>query len=183
MKKIVLRFGFAAGAILSALMLLTFPLHDRIGTAWAMVVGYTTMVASMVLVYFGVRRYRDTVAGGTVGFWRAFGVGMLIASIAGLCYVATWQVVYFTMAPDYLEKYNAQALAKERANGATEAELAARRAEMARFEELYRNPAFNAAVTFLEPLPVCLLASLVSAAALRRRRAPGQVVVPGAQAV
>lgn len=36
--------------------------------------------------------------------------------------------------------------------------------------ELYKNPAFNAAITFLEPLPVGLIIALVSAGILRRRR-------------
>jgi hypothetical protein len=41
---------------------------------------------------------------------------------------------------------------------------------MAEFEEKYRNPVFNVAITFLEPLPVGLLASLLSAGLLTRRK-------------
>jgi hypothetical protein len=45
--------------------------------------------------------------------------------------------------------------------------------ELAEFAELYRNPAINAAITFLEPLPVGLVMALVTAGVLgRRRRAP-----------
>jgi hypothetical protein len=40
---------------------------------------------------------------------------------------------------------------------------------MKRFKELYENPFFNAAVTFLEPLPVGLVMTLISAAILRKR--------------
>jgi hypothetical protein len=52
--------------------------------------------------------------------------------------------------------------------GATPEALAAQRAEMARFVELYRNPLFNVAITFIEPLPIGLLMALVSAGVLRR---------------
>ena len=115
MKKTVLTFGLISGAILSAMMLLTLPFHDAIGFDRSMIVGYTTMVLAFLLVFFGVRSYRDNVAGGTVSFGRAFAVGALIAIVASLCYVATWEVVYRKIAPDYLEKYQAYVLEKERA--------------------------------------------------------------------
>jgi hypothetical protein len=38
------------------------------------------------------------------------------------------------------------------------------------FAELYRNPAINAAITFVEPLPVALIVALVSAGVLSRRK-------------
>ena len=170
-KKIVLTYGLISGAIMSAMFLLTLPFHDRLSPETGMLIGYTSMVAASVLVYFGVRRYRDTVAGGSIGFGRAAGVGALIALVANLVYVAMWQVVFFTFMPDYLEKYQARMRERERAAGATAAQLEARRIEDAKFAELYRNPAVNAAFTFLEPLPVSVLAVLVSAALLRRRRA------------
>jgi hypothetical protein len=43
---------------------------------------------------------------------------------------------------------------------------------MKKFAEMYRKPLMNFAFTFLEPLPVALLSSLISAAVLRRRRKP-----------
>jgi hypothetical protein len=70
---------------------------------------------------------------------------------------------------DYLDKYQAYALEQARAAGATAAQLEARRAEMAAFAVRYRNPLFRAAVTMMEPLPVGLLISLVTAFVHRRR--------------
>ena len=43
--------------------------------------------------------------------------------------------------------------------------------------QLYRNPFFNAAITFCEPLPVALVFALASAGILSRRR-KGVVVTP-----
>jgi hypothetical protein len=42
--------------------------------------------------------------------------------------------------------------------------------EMREFAKLYQNPAINAAITFLEPLPVGLVMAIVSAGILGRRR-------------
>lgn len=94
----------------------------------------------------------------------------MIAVVASVCYVATWEVIYFKVAPDFLTKYQAHVLAKARADGASESEITRKTAEMEKFAVMYRNPAINAAITFAEPLPVALIVALVSAGVLSRRR-------------
>lgn len=168
MKRTVLTFGLIAGGILSAMMLLTIPFMDRIGYERGEVVGYTTMVLAFLLVFFGVRSYRDNVAGGRVGFGRAMAVGSLIVLIASACYVATWQVIYYRMTPGFVETYQAHAIEEARAGGGTPAEVEARVARIEKYAEMYRNPLVNVAVTFLEPLPVGLVFALVSAGILSR---------------
>ena len=71
MRKIVLTYGLIAGAILAAMMFATLPFEDRIGFDKAAVIGYTTMVAAFLMVFFGVRSYRDRVAGGSLSFGRS----------------------------------------------------------------------------------------------------------------
>ena len=41
---------------------------------------------------------------------------------------------------------------------------------MAAFKEMYRNPLVNIALTFLEPLPVGIVFTLVTAGVLSRKR-------------
>lgn len=171
MKKTVLVYGLISGAIMSLIMLLTVPFMDRIGFEYGAVIGYTSMVLAFLLVFFGIRSYRDNVAGGSVGFGRALAVGLLISVISSLCYVATWQVVYFNFTPDFLDKYSAHMIEKARADGASEAALDKQKAEMEAFAKLYQNPAYNAAITLIEPLPVALIVSLFSAGVLSRRKA------------
>jgi glucan phosphoethanolaminetransferase (alkaline phosphatase superfamily) len=170
MKKTVWTFGLISGAILSAMMAITMPLVGRISYYGSMVIGYTTMVLAFLLVYFGVRSYRDNVAGGTVRFGRAFAVGMLIALISSVCYVATWELIYFKLSPDYATKFRAHADAQALAGGGTAEEIAKRRAEQQKMWDLYDKPAYNAAMTLVEPLPVGLLFALVSAGILSRGR-------------
>jgi hypothetical protein len=173
MKKLVLTFGLIAGALLSAMLLIALVLKDAIGFDRGEVVGYASMVLAFLLVFFGVRSYRNNIAGGTVGFGRALAVGALIAAVASVCYVATWELVYFKFAPDYMTQYQAHALDKARAGGASVEAIAQKKAEMDKFAELYKNPLINAAITFLEPLPVALVVALVSAGVLSRRKQTG----------
>ena len=173
MRKIVLTYGLIAGAILSAMMFISILFQDEIGFDRAEIIGYTSMVAAFLLIFFGVRSYRDNVAGGTIRFGRAFAVGALIAVVASLCYVAAWVPIYSRMAPDFVEKYQAQLIAKERSDGATEAEIAVKKAELEKYAVMYRNPAIRSAITFAEPMPVALVISLVAAGVLSRRRREG----------
>ena len=170
MRKIVLTYGLIAGAILSVMMLVTIPFQDRIGFDKGLIIGYTTMVIAFLMIFFGVRSYRDNVAGGSVGFGRALGVGLLITLIASICYVATWQFIYYRLTPDFMDKYSAYTIEKARKSGATDATIAARTKEMAEFSEMYKNPLINVAFTFLEPLPVGVVFALVTAGVLCRRR-------------
>jgi hypothetical protein len=170
MRKIVLTFGLIAGAILSVMMLLTMPFMDKISYDKGAIIGYTTMVAAFLMVYFGVRSYRDNVAGGRVTFGRAFGVGLLITLLASACYVATWEVIFYKISPDFGEKYAAYEINQARKSGGTDAQIAKKTAEMTAFNESYKKPLVNIAYTFIEPMPVGVLLTLVSAVALSRKR-------------
>jgi hypothetical protein len=174
MRKIVLTYGLIAGAILSILMVISLNFHDQIGFDRAIFVGYTTMVVAFLMVFFGVKSYRDNVAPEGLSFGRAFLVGLGITLIGTACYVATWQLVKDRLAPNYMDEYATYTLEKARQSGASAAEIAEKSREMAEFAEMYRRPLVNIAFTFLEPLPVGLIFTLVSAGVLsRKRRAPG----------
>jgi hypothetical protein len=170
MRKIALTFGLISGAIVSVMMLISLRFHDALGFDRSLVLGYTSMVLAFLLVFFGVRSYRDNIGGGTVSFGRALAVGALIALVGSLCYVATWEVAYFKFAPDYLTKYQARTLEKARSDGASEQAISLKKAEMDKIAVMYRNPAINAAMTLAEPLPVGLVIALVSAGVLSRRK-------------
>ena len=132
--------------------------------------GYASMVAAFLLVYVGIRSYRDQIGGGHVSFGRACAIGMLIVLVSSAIYTATWEVLYHTVYPDFAEKYGQMAVEKARAQGKSAAEIATLKAEMDDFAKSYRNPLFNVAVTFAEPLPVGIIVTLVSAGMLRRGR-------------
>ena len=172
MKKTVLTFGLISGLMISVLMGGSLVLADRIGSGHSMALGYTIMVASFLLIYFGVRSYRDNVLGGQISFGRAFGCGMLIALITTVCYVAMWEVLYFNFMPHFMDGYFAAQIHKVQASGLDPAAVAAQVAAIQRSQQLYQNPLVNMAYTFMEPLPVGLVVALISAAVLRRR-APG----------
>lgn len=170
MKKVVLRFGLIGGVISSVLMLSTIPFEDKIGFEPGLILGYTTIVASFLLVFFGIRSYRNNVGGGRITFGRAFGVGILITLITCVFYVATWEVVFHFFMPDFMTKYTEREIRKVRASGASEAVIQSKTRQLEQSAEAYNNPAVRVPETFMEPFPVGLLITLLSAAVLRRTR-------------
>ena len=169
MKKTLLTFGLIAGVIMSVLMDASVLLASRIGSGHSLALGYTILVASFLLVYFGIRSYRDNTLAGQISFGRAFACGILITLITTVCYVATWEILYFNFIPHFMDSYFAAQIHKVQSSGLDPATTAARVAAIQHSQQLYQNPLVNMAYTFMEPLPVGLIMTLISAAILRRK--------------
>jgi len=169
MKKTILVFGLISGAISSFMMSGSILFADRIGLDHSYWLGYTIIVLSFLLVYFGIRSYRDNVGDGQITFAKAFTVGICITLISCVCYVVTWEVLYFFFVPDFIDKYSAHIVQKLQAAGTSAAEIQSKLEQLKEYKRIYDNPVTNAGITFLEPFPVGLAITLISAAILRRK--------------
>ena len=171
MKKTVLTFGLISGFIMIAMMTISLVLSDRIGFGHNLVLGYTILVLGSLLIFFGIRSYRENIGGGQISFGRAFAVGILITVVASVCYVVCWEIIYFNFMPDFADKYAAYIVEQARAGGASQQMIDAKLAEMKGLKALLDNPLYNGLMTFAEPFPIGLLVTLISAAVLRTRKA------------
>ena len=169
MKKTVLTFGLISGLVISVLMGGSLLLADRIGSGHSMALGYTIMVASFLPIYFGIRSYRDNTLAGQISLGRAFACGILISFVATVCYVIMWEVLYFNFMPHFMDSYFAAQIHNVQSAGLDSATTAAQVAAIQHSQQLYQNPIVNMAYTFMEPLPVGFLITLISAALLRRK--------------
>jgi hypothetical protein len=169
MKKTVITFGLISGAIMASMMLAMLLLIDRIGFDKGEIIGNTTMVVAFLMVFFGIRSYRENVGGGKITFGKAFAVGILITVIACVCYVVVWEIIYFHLMPDFADKYVQHMIDKVRASGASQQVIDAQIQQMKSFKSMYDNPLINAAITFVEPFPIGLIITLISSAILRRK--------------
>ena len=172
MKKSVLTFGVISGLISAVTMLATLPFMHKISSDKGLILGYTTIVLAGLLVFFGVRSYRDNVSGGKLTFARGFAVGILISLLSNCFYVATWEVVSYKFMPDFAEKYASQMVEQAKSSGASQQKIDETARQAADFARNYHNPLYNISMTFLEPFPVFLVITLLSAAILRKK-SPG----------
>ncbi len=171
MKKIILTFGLISGVISSVLMCASLPLlRDTDHGSKAMAVTYAAMVLSFLLVYFGIRSYRDNDANGTITFGRAFLVGISITLISCVFYVVTWEILYFNFLPHgFMDSYFTHQIQHVQTGPGSPEAIQAKVAAIRQSQQSYNNPLINALYTFIEPFPVGLLITLLSAAILRRK--------------
>ena len=169
MRKTVLIFGLISAALYTAMMLATFPLIDTIGIEKTDFIGYTTFVLSALLVFFGIRSFRENVGDGRMTFGRGLAVGLLITLVSSVCYVAAFQIAYFKLMPGLGEKYAACMIDRARASGASQQEIDEKTKQAQTLKRLWDNPLTNAAVAFAEPFPIGLVAAAISATILRKR--------------
>ena len=180
MKKTILTFGLISGVFASVMMAVTVPLEDKIGYDKALVLGYTIIVLAFLMVFFGIRSYRENYAGGHITFAKGFAIGISITLIMCVCYVVSWEIIYFNFMHDFMDKYAARMIAEAKASGASAAALQAQIDGLNKQKQLYEPPLYNAALTFIEPFPVGLVITLISAVVLRKKAkaaAPPAVIV------
>ena len=172
MRKIILINGFIAGVIVSAFMLSSWILMQNgyLDMNNGMLVGYTTMVISLSLIFFGIKTYRDQYNAGRVSFGKGLTIGLLITLIASILYAASWQVFSYTVATDFSEAYIDHQLEELRSEGVAEAEIQEERAVLERNAKLYDIPVVRFLITMMELLPVGLIISLIAAGILRKRQ-------------
>ena len=176
MKKNIIIYGLIAGIVVSALMLTTtnYISHceGNVDYGTSMLIGYASMLISFSLVFVGIRNYRDKYNQGVISFGKAFKVGIIIVLIASTVYVVAWLIAFFFFIPDFLDKYSAQMLNELKASGESQIEIDKQAKEMANFCRMYKNPFFNAMMTYAEILPVGLVVTLISSLILKRKTLP-----------
>lgn len=168
MLRSILIYGALAGLVLLPFGLITAMTGPP--AEYGMAIGYAVMLIALSTVFLGVRKRRDTVGGGVIGFWPAFGFGLAISVVAGIFYVIAWEISLALSGADFIGDYAKTVIADMKAAGASPAEIAAATAEMDKMRISYANPLFRLPITFSEIAPVGLLVSLVSAGLLRNPR-------------
>jgi hypothetical protein len=171
MRKIIITYGLIAGAIVSAMMLISQPLlkNGTINFDNGMIIGYASMVIAFTMIFVAIKNYRDHYQKGTISFWQAFKIGLLITLITSLMYAVTWEIYYNTAAPDFMERYTEHYLQKIKDEGGSQAEFELARTEMETLNSYYKILPIRFAMTLMEILPVGLIISLLSALLLRKR--------------
>ena len=135
-----------------------------------LIYGAAMAMIALSLTFVGVKRFRDELQGGVIKFWKALGVGLGISAVACLFYVLGWEAYLWSTDYSFMEKFTASQLAKMQAAGASAADVAKFKADMAGFAEMYRQPLTRMLMTLSEIAPVGLLVPLISAALLRNPR-------------
>jgi hypothetical protein len=166
MGRIALVYGGIAGLIVISTMVIGFLMGVDHGDH-SMWLGYLIMIVALTLIFLGVKQFRDRNNGGVIKFGPAFLMGLMIAVVAGVFYVAGWEGYLAATNYTFMDSYIEHTLkAKEAAGMAGEA-LAKEAEKLKAMAEGYKNPLFRVGITFAEIFPVGIVIALISAALLR----------------
>ena len=93
-------------------------------------------------------------------------VGILITLVASVMYALAWEISFYRMSPEYVNKIAQEYVTKLKEKGATEAELK----KMDEQYQVYKtNFPIRFGVTLIEIFPVGVIISLITAGLLRRK--------------
>lgn len=170
MKSTVLRYGFYAMlAILVLSAIHFFLVFPNVSYEMAEVVGYLTMVLSMIFVFAGIRHYRDHVNGGTLSFGRGLKIGALIVLIPAVAF-GLFDIFYTSILnPSWADEYIIYQIEKIKASApAGEAEE-----EIKKFQknmDTFKNPFFQFLLMAATVYIIGLMVTIISSLALRRNK-------------
>jgi hypothetical protein len=162
MTKLILTFGIPSGLFIILAMIAGMELGH--GQEW---LGYLIMFIVFTTIYVAIRKHRDQDLGGVISFTKALLIGLGIASVAGVVYVAVWEFYSSFSDHQFIDTYVASMSEKIQASGKSPEEIAQSIADLEAMGERYRNPLYRLPMTFLEVFPPGVLVSLGSALALR----------------
>jgi hypothetical protein len=169
MKNTIIKYGLISGALAAVCPLIMTLVLKSYGFDNTAYVGYTLIILTMSVIFFGIKAYRDNVNEGQVSFKNGLLIGLGIAVISSVCYSLSWMVIYYNFIPTFMEDYATFSIQKLKERGASEVELSKTQAELQQFKDLYKTPLGVFGVTLMEPLPVGILGALVSAFILKKK--------------
>ena len=172
MRKIVLVYGIIAGLLMDAMFLISFSLMEKgILPEHSELLGYTTMIIILSLIFFGIKSYRDKHNNGAMTYWKGFKVGIAIAGMASLFYAGGWEIYYNStdLKDTFMQKYTDQILKNMQQEGKSQEEIDKKKEEMNSMAEMYKNPFIRFGMTLMEIFPVGLAITLISAGVLRKK--------------
>lgn len=170
MKKNVFLLGLIGGILASTgFIISTIGCYNSGNFEGNMLLGYASMLIGFSFVFVGVKNYRDKYNGGIITFGKAFKVAISIALIASTIYVGIWLIEYYLFIPDFMDKYTAHVISKAQTSGAPAADIAAKIDQIKSMKEMYKSPIIVILLTYMEPVPVGLVISIVTALRLKRK--------------
>src|ERR1039458_1550140 len=101
MKKTILTFGPISAVIMAAMYVLMCLARDSGNIVISQILTYTGVVVLFIMIFFGVKSYRDNAPGVFITFGKAFKVGIFISLVSSLCSAIIWMILYEPIFKDF----------------------------------------------------------------------------------
>jgi len=170
MKKTVLKFGLISGGSITAMYVLLCLARNSGNLDISEILMYAGVVLLFIMVFLGVKSYRDSERSGFITFGKAFKVGILISLVSSLCCAILWMILFKPIFKDFMKQHSAALMEKLRSSGASVEEIAAKNGEMLKHAELYENPFLRAGIIFIQGFPVEAFMTVIASFILKKKQ-------------
>ncbi|WP_299313123.1 DUF4199 domain-containing protein [uncultured Aquimarina sp.] len=168
MKNTVLRYGVYGAITISILFILALFLGKNLSYGLQEVIGYTTMVVSLIFVFFGIKHYRDKENSGVISFGKALVIGVLISLFSAIAF-GLLDVIYIKyINPDFTTEYYTR-MVEQISSSVPEAEFKIKLAELEAQKEMFSSPLMNFLLMSATVLIIGFIISLISGLILQRK--------------
>lgn len=168
MKKTVLRYSAFAMLSILVLSVIDLVVAKSAGYAVQEIIGYLTMLISMIFVFLGIRHYKKEVNHGQLNFGKGMQVGILITIIPAIFFGLfdllytevinpTWKETYYNT---YVDRIKQTVPADQ---------LQAKLASVAAEREMFANPFYQFLLMASTVLIIGIIVTIISSLALRTR--------------
>lgn len=171
MKPTIFKYGVRAFVTASILFLAGFLVGKQIDLDFntMAVFGYTSMVLSLLFVFFGIKHYRDHVNNGKVSLGKAIMIGLLISVFAAIGFGVVDYIYTTTINPNFAVEYKDFTLAQLQEANLSAEELKIKTDELEASLNMMSSPLIMAIVMFGTVMIIGFIISLISAIILQRK--------------
>jgi len=150
---------FLTGVCVLPLLFLGVPEPGDFATSE--IIGYASIVLSLVFVYIGMKQYRDA-NDESISYWKAAKVGLLIALFPAVTF-GLYNLLYTEVIdPDFMPKWTEYTITERSAGKSLEEAAEIKKAVLAE-QEAFSNPLIMFVMMFLTVYLIGIFISLVSA--------------------
>ena len=152
MTSTIVKYGFYSILTAAIIFLAALVLGADLSMSAQAILGYVSMVVSLLFVFFGIKHFRDNKNEGTITFKKAFIIGVFITLFAAVGFAIVDFIYTTVINPDFMKEY----IEAMEASGSTE--------EIPEY-----GSAFMALIMFLTVLVIGIIMTILSGLILARK--------------
>lgn len=168
MQKTIVRFGLFGLALMVVLLVITFLLFKR-EENWEKqeIIGYVTIVLSLLFVYFGIKHWKDNYNNGQLSFGQGLKLGTLITLFPSVAFgFFTWLEMN-VLDPEFSNKYYSYYVQKVKASTPPD-KLQATLQKLESEKEMFSSPFIQFFVMFLTVFLIGIVITVISSLILHK---------------
>jgi hypothetical protein len=169
MKSTVFRYGLYGALVVLVSGIIQFVIFPECDYNTQEVIGYLTILLSMVFVFVGMRHYRNHINNGVLSFGQGLKVGTLIVLIPsvffGLFDILYAKVINPSWATDYYNHY-AEEIKKNTSPEKVQPALDKLQSQM----DMFSNPVMQFIIMFATVFVIGFIVTIISSLALMRKQ-------------